>query len=261
MNGRVEEDEERPRRGITRRRLLQWIGLGAGGVVVAGGASAAVRGAVNGVWSAGQGTPYELWRDWASMTGVDQVVAAGVLAANPHNTQPWRFAVRGDAIEIRSDEARRMPFTDALDREHIAGLGCATENMVIAARAQGLEATVHAFPVPGDSSLVARVTLSSGFPTSSAARTLAAAIPLRHSDRGPFTTQPVGSDVLASFAALPERGEPVSLVTIADPAARDAVSEVMMRAVQAIVDDEYASEEALPGSATTALTSTATATA
>jgi hypothetical protein len=57
MNGRVEEDEERPRRGITRRRLLQWIGLGAGGVVVAGGASAAVRGAVNGVWSAGQGTP------------------------------------------------------------------------------------------------------------------------------------------------------------------------------------------------------------
>lgn len=239
-----ERDEEETGRGMTRRRLLQWVGLGVGGVVVAGGAGAAIRGAVNGVWSSGQGAPYELWRDWASMTGIDQIVAAGVLAANPHNTQPWRLIVDGDTIGIRSDEARRMPFTDAIDREHIAGLGCAAENMVAAARAQGLDATVAAFPDSADSLLVARVTLSPGAAPSAAVLALAAAIPLRHSDRGPFTADALDDDTLAGFAALPERSEPASLVTIADPAARDAVSAVMMRAVQAIVDDDDASKEA-----------------
>ena len=238
-----ERDEDRER-GMTRRRLLQWIGLGAGGVVVAGGAGAAVRGAVNGVWSSGQGAPYDLWHDWASMTGIDQVVAAGVLAANPHNTQPWRFAADGEVIGIWSDETRRMPFTDAIDREHIAGLGCAVENMVVAARSQGRGATVAVFPDPADPLLVARVALSPGAPPSAAEQALAAAIPQRHTDRGPFTADPVDDDTLAGFAVLPESGEPASLVTIADPAARDAVSAVMMRAVQAIVDDVDASVEA-----------------
>nr|WP_274636411.1 hypothetical protein [Microbacterium bovistercoris] len=237
-------DEDGAGRGMTRRRLLQWIGLGAGGVVVAGGAGAAIRGAVNGVWSSGQGAPYELWRDWASMTGIDQVVAAGVLAANPHNTQPWHFDIHGDAIDIRSDETRRMPFTDASDREHLAGLGCAAENMVVAARAQARDATVTAFPDPVDPLLAAQVTLSSGAAPTDAVQALAAAIPLRHSDRGPFTADAIDDDTLASFSALPERGEPASLVTIADAAARDAVSGVMMRAVQAIVDDADASQEA-----------------
>jgi len=240
----TERDDEQTGQGMTRRRLLQWIGLGAGGVIVAGGAGAAIRGAVNGVWSSGQGAPYDLWRDWASMTGVDQIEAAGILAANPHNTQPWRFAIDGDTIDIWSDETRRMPFTDAINREHTAGLGCATENMVAGARAQGLDAAVTAFPDPGDSLLIARVTLTPGAAPSAAAQTLAAAIPLRHTDRGPFTADVIDDDTLASFATLPERGEPASLVTIADPASRDAVSAVMMRAVQAIVDDEDASEEA-----------------
>jgi len=48
-----------------------------------------------------------MWQDWATLSGVDRVVAAGVLACNPHNTQPWRIGVGGDGV---------VTVDDALDR-------------------------------------------------------------------------------------------------------------------------------------------------
>ncbi|MGA1828941.1 hypothetical protein, partial [Microbacterium sp.] len=221
-----------------------WIGVGAGGLLVAGGTGAAVRGAVNGVWSAGQGTPYELWHGWESMTGVEAIVGAGILAANPHNTQPWRLLVVGDTIELRSDQTRTMPLTDALEREHIASLGCAAENMVVAARAQGLDAAVAVLPVASDPRLLARIALSSGRAPSDQERMRAAAIPHRHSDRGPFTGDTLDPDTLASFTSLAAPDESARLVIIDEPASLAAISDVMVRATQSVVDDIDASEEA-----------------
>ena len=39
-------------------------------------------------FTAGLGTPYRLWQDWGALSGVERVVAARVLAGNPHNTEP-----------------------------------------------------------------------------------------------------------------------------------------------------------------------------
>lgn len=127
--------EEQAARKVSRRSVLTWIGIGAGTAALTAGAGIGVRAASNGAFTAGLGTPYALWRDWAALSGVERVVAAGVLACNPHNTQPWRLGVSSEVIQIRSDPSRRMPINDASDREHFAGLGCAIENMMIAASA------------------------------------------------------------------------------------------------------------------------------
>lgn len=206
-------------RGMTRRGLLAWIGIGAGGLMVAGGAGAAVRRANNGVWSAGRGAPYELWREWESMTGLEAIVVAGILAASPHNTQPWRLLV-------------------------VASLGCAVENMVVAARAQGLDAAVEVLPVASDPRLLARVALSSGLAPHEQERSCAAAIPYRHSDRGPFSADALAVDTLASFHRLAAPGESSRLVIIDDAPSLGAIGDVFMRATQSIVDDVDASEEA-----------------
>ena len=129
---------------MSRRSVLTWIGIGAGTAAIAAGAGIGVRAASNGACTAGLGTPYALWREWAALSGVERVVAAGVLACNPHNAQPWRLGVSSEVIQIRSDPSRRMPINDASAREHFAGLGCAIENMMIAASAAGLGSVARA---------------------------------------------------------------------------------------------------------------------
>ena len=84
----TEEKKSDERTGVSRRAVLGWAGAGVGGLVVAGAAGATVRGAVNGAFSSGSGDPYELWKVYDGLTGTDKIIAAGILAANPHNTQP-----------------------------------------------------------------------------------------------------------------------------------------------------------------------------
>lgn len=59
------------------------------------------------------------------------------LAANGHNTQPWRFQVSGRRIAILPDLTRRTPVVDPDDHHLYVSLGCAAENLAIAAAAQG----------------------------------------------------------------------------------------------------------------------------
>ena len=56
-----------------------------------------------------------------------------VKAPSGHNTQPWKFKVTDEGIEIHPDLDRALPATDPLNRELYISLGCALENLIIAA--------------------------------------------------------------------------------------------------------------------------------
>ncbi|MBW0147165.1 Acg family FMN-binding oxidoreductase [Marinobacter arenosus] len=62
-----------------------------------------------------------------------------VLAASSHNTQPWRFELEPNRIRILPDFSRRCPAVDPDDHHLYASLGCATENLLLAAEAAGLK--------------------------------------------------------------------------------------------------------------------------
>jgi hypothetical protein len=66
----------------------------------------------------------------------------GSLAASSHNTQPWRFRVGADFIEARPDLGRRCPVVDPDDSHLVKSLGCAAENIAVAAPAFGRRASV-----------------------------------------------------------------------------------------------------------------------
>jgi len=72
-----------------------------------------------------------------------RLVECAIKAASSHNTQPWRFRIEGERITILPDPARRCPAVDPDDHHLFASLGCAAENLCVAARAMGLEATVR----------------------------------------------------------------------------------------------------------------------
>ena len=94
-----------------------------------------------------EGDAYAPWRLWddASLRGSPlALVAAGVLAANPHDTQPWLFRIRGETIDVLADLSRNLGVMDAYVREMHLGLGCAIENMAVAAGPNGFDAEVRA---------------------------------------------------------------------------------------------------------------------
>jgi hypothetical protein len=56
-----------------------------------------------------------------------------ILAPSTKNTQPWKFAIAGDRIEILPDLTRWLRVSDPDRRELHISLGCALENLIVAA--------------------------------------------------------------------------------------------------------------------------------
>lgn len=114
------------------------------GVAACGIATAGVAGC--GVSDAYGAAAQQIWRhtDDADLTPEQarrEIVRYGTLAANSHNTQPWRFAISADRIDTIPDLRRATPAVDPDNHHLFTSLGCAAENMVEAASALGLSAT------------------------------------------------------------------------------------------------------------------------
>lgn len=99
-----------------------------------------------------------LWRhrSLSSSSEADYLFHYARLAANAHNTQPWLFGKEAGSYVIKLDPARRTPVVDPNDHHLYCSLGCATENMLLAANAAGKHALVTFDPV-GDGEIQVRL--------------------------------------------------------------------------------------------------------
>lgn len=235
-----EETKSSPSTEMTRRSMLHHVGVGAATVVVAGIGVGSYRVFDNGVLDAGDGAAYDAWTNWQADRTPLGTVAAAILAANPHNTQPWVFHVSADRVELFADRTRRAGTLDALDREHHIGLGCALENLVLAAAARGYRPKVTLLPEASDPTHIATIALTTGTPDVSA---LHEAIGERHSNRGPYTSKGVAADVLDALAAFSDGLEGVGVRWFTTPEDRAALGALILDATQAIVDDEQQSKD------------------
>lgn len=67
-----------------------------------------------------------------------KLVAFGGMAPSGHNTQPWTFKCRKKALQIHPDFNRALPVVDPDNHALYISLGCAAENVILAARGEGL---------------------------------------------------------------------------------------------------------------------------
>ncbi|RPH59550.1 MAG: twin-arginine translocation signal domain-containing protein [Chloroflexi bacterium] len=150
-----------------------------------------------------------------------ELVRCATLAANGHNTQPWKFALLENAIEIHPDLTRQLEVVDPDHRELWISLGCALENLTVAARAAGYAPEVT-YPDAADFIHV-RLT-----PDSAQGSDLFDAIPRRQNTRSEYDGQPVETAVLDQLLALPlEPG--VTLRFITHPAEMETTLEYVNR--------------------------------
>ena len=70
------------------------------------------------------------------------LIEQAVKAPSGHNTQPWLFRIGKTEIDICPDYSRALPVVDPDNRELFVSLGCAAENLCIAASHKGYRTTV-----------------------------------------------------------------------------------------------------------------------
>jgi hypothetical protein len=188
--------------------------------------------------------PWTLWSDPSIRNTPLALVAAGVIAANPHDTQPWLFAIGADTIEIYADTSRNLGAMDAYVREMHLGLGCAIENMLTAAGANGYAAQLET--IPGsllDLSERSRPVLAARLRLTRLAQGAvdprAAAIPLRHTNRYAYDPARALPPDWRDFArGLGAAGEVKLFLFEAGSAQRRLFDAAVVEATQAIIADK-----------------------
>lgn len=74
---------------------------------------------------------------------INEIIEYGTKAPSGHNTQPWKFLVKENEIQIHPDFDRELPIVDPDNHALYISLGCAAENMLLAAKHFGYECTVN----------------------------------------------------------------------------------------------------------------------
>lgn len=217
----------------SRRGFLKTLGAGTLVLVAGGGVW---RAADQGVFSTGQGPAYEPWQNWRSdaQAGPLGLVRAAILASNPHNSQPWLFRVTDAGIDLYADQERNIGAVDPFLREMYMGVGCALENVMLAASANGYTPTLTLMPDNNDTSYAAQIALTAG---QTSASPLYDAIPRRHTNRAAYdTNRPVAQPTIDSLSALNDSPD-VTVFWFVDPAARLRVGDLTVEATEAFTTD------------------------
>jgi len=130
----------------------------------------------------------------AKNPALKDLVRFATLAASGHNTQPWRFRIGEGQVEILPDFSRRTAIVDPDDHHLFVSLGCAAENLAVAAGAHGRPGTLRFNPA-NDGSVVFEFTTGPSTPSA-----LSDAIPRRQSTRTEYDGRPIPVADLKSLA-------------------------------------------------------------
>ena len=131
---------------------------------------------------------------------VSTIVGTAARAPSVHNTQPWKFRVTGEVIELYGDPDRQLAQIDPDGRELTISCGAALFGLRLGLRQLGFVPAVQLWPDPTKPRLIAQVWLAGQTAMNSIEAELIAAVPHRHTHRGPFTPGEVSPRLLASLA-------------------------------------------------------------
>jgi nitroreductase len=225
---------------VQRRSFLKGTGI----VTVAVVGGGVWRARDQGVFSVGEGSAYEPWKDWRNTEneGPLALVRAAILAASPHNTQPWLFKITDSSIELHIDTQRNVGALDPYLREEHIGMGCALENLMLAAPANGYAAAAELLsgklgPIPDEPKpqLLARVNLAPG---KREENELYNAIPRRHTNRGPYDPRKaISPDFVDALEHLPGDDADVKVFVFTTAADQKKIAEISSTANTEIYSD------------------------
>lgn len=167
----------------------------------------------------------------AANPGMPDLIRIATLAPSGHNTQPWRFTVTKTGVIIRPDFSRRTSVVDPDDHHLFVSLGCAAENLLIAAATAGRLGSLD-FSQEQEGQL--EINLAQSLPTTDA---LYPAIFENQSTRSNYDARAISVrdlKLLESTSHIPG----VSVIILTDIKKRGEVPEYVLRGNDAQMDNQ-----------------------
>ncbi len=164
-----------------------------------------------------------------------------LAAPSVFNTQPWRWEAGPDRLCLYADRRRLLPIADPAGRLLTVSCGAALHHARTALAAAGHDVEVRLMPDQADPDLLAALRITGPHRPALAELQLRAAIKRRHTDRRPFTSEPVADAVCWALIVAGEREHAhVHLVDV------DQIAVLAMAAVRAgalqLSDADYRAE-------------------
>lgn len=152
---------------------------------------------------------------------LDACLQAAIAAPSVHNSQPWRFRVSHDRIDVIWDTTRILPAIDPHGREALISIGAAVLNLRVAILAAGRIPLIRLLPDPDAPDLAAQITIGAAHTPDATIRALDSAISKRRTNRRPFRDIEVRDEVIDQLVAA-ARTEGATLL-VADDIGRQAI--------------------------------------
>ncbi|SDM42687.1 Acg family FMN-binding oxidoreductase [Allokutzneria albata] len=167
---------------------------------------------------------------------IGEALRLASLAPSVHNSQPWRFAVLRDRVELHADPGRRLPATDPGDRELRLACGAALFNLRIALEEAGVRPLTTLVPTGAGSGPLAVVRHGGRSRPSPQRARLLRAIPARRTNRRPFADVAVPSGHAAELVRATE-AERAWLHVLSTKEDRATLRRLVVQAHRAQLDD------------------------
>lgn len=176
----------------------------------------------------------------AAVQALRDAADTGGSAPSIHNTQPWRWRLHGDELDLFLDRSRTLEHTDPDDRLAIMSCGTALHHARVSLAADGRNTTVTRLPASSEPGHLATIRVEGRVPVDLAAVRDLRAISVRHTDRRRISDARIDADKLRCIVTAAERqdaalqvlrpGQVFALATAADNATRTETADAAWQA-------------------------------
>lgn len=184
-------------------------------------------------------------------TALAQAAVTATAAPSVHNTQPWRWRVLPDRLELSAVRDRQLSAADPGGRLLTLSCGIALHHARAALAAEGWSVEVRRLPDPGRPELLATVTGTGRITAPPEAMRLVQCMRVRHTDRRPVSDEavpgPTVDAIVAAAGAEGARLQPLrteQVLDLAAAASRAAAAEA--EETEARAELEYWTSRAAP---------------
>jgi nitroreductase len=166
------------------------------------------------------------------------LVRYAVLAPSMRNSQPWRFEVQASRVSLYVDHSRRQRHADPHERDLYISVGCALENLLVAAAHFGFGHEIVYFPLSEEDELVAQMSFTGEGTAAAKPSALFKALTQRRTNHGRYDGRPLDPGVLGKLNhGCTEEG--LTLLITQNARIKRAVNSLVLAADAIALQDSY----------------------